>query len=310
MLNVQLGNTSSRISKLSFGGASLSGEGGGYGFGEVSESQAERLIKTSIDLGIKTFDTAPIYGFGLSELRLGKYLPKDGFVITKGGVDWHENKRVNMSNHPEVIKKMLHESLIRLNRETIDLYMIHWPDPQIDIRKPLEVLVKAQAEGKIRHLGLCNTTPDDLELASQITRIELVQSQFNYFSQNDFKSLRPQLSSKNLSFMSWGTFDKGILSGRVQINSKFDSSDARSWAPWWKSQNLKGKLQEVEKLKFFASSIDLTLSQLALAWQFIYPEISSSLIGWKTIEDLNQSLSDLQKISHSHIEKIKLFAEN
>jgi aryl-alcohol dehydrogenase-like predicted oxidoreductase len=188
--------------------------------------------------------------------------------------------------------------------------MIHWPDPQIDIRKPLEVLVKAQAEGKIRHLGLCNTTPDDLELASQITRIELVQSQFNYFSQNDFKSLRPQLSSKNLSFMSWGTFDKGILSGRVQINSKFDSSDARSWAPWWKSQNLKGKLQEVEKLKFFASSIDLTLSQLALAWQFIYPEISSSLIGWKTIEDLNQSLSDLQKISHSHIEKIKLFAEN
>ncbi len=145
----KLGDTNLNSSFLGFGGASLSGEGGGYGMGLVSEKEAETLIKLAVDSGINIFDTAPIYGFGLSEERLGKYLPKNQFIISKGGVDWHENKRVNMSNDPKIISKMLHASLKRLNRDCIDLYMIHWPDPRVDITEPIKVLLKAKEDGKI-----------------------------------------------------------------------------------------------------------------------------------------------------------------
>src|SRR5690606_10242245 len=105
------------LPRITFGGASLSGEGGGYGLGAMSEEQAEKLIKSAFDMGLKLFDTAPIYGFGLSEKRLGKYLPKDAMVLTKSGVDWHETKRINMTNSPVNTERMFHESLKRLKRE-------------------------------------------------------------------------------------------------------------------------------------------------------------------------------------------------
>ena len=125
------------VSAIGFGGAAISGEGGGYGFGDMSETEAQTLLGHSWELGINLYDTAPIYGFGLSEERLGKYLPKDAIIVTKGGVDWHSTRRVNMTNDPKVIERMFLESLKRLKREYIDVYMIHWPDKNVDIRRPL-----------------------------------------------------------------------------------------------------------------------------------------------------------------------------
>ncbi len=306
MLYRTLGKTNHKASFLGFGGAGLSGDGGGYGFGSMSENEAKSLIFKALDYGINTFDTAPIYGFGVSEQRLGKYLPKNSFIVTKGGVDWHENKRVNMSNDPKIIEKMLNQSLQRLNREVIDVYMIHWPDPKFPIEAPLEVLIRAKKEGKILHIGLCNTNEDDLNRSLKLTRIELIQSQYNYFTPNSIKDLKPLLDAHQIGFMSWGTFDKGILSGRVDLERKFESSDARSWAPWWKAQNLEEKLQKLEKLKSIGQKLNLTLPELAIGHQFICTEVSSCLIGWKNIQDLDSNIKNLEKIqsyidNHKHL---------
>jgi len=173
---------------VGLGCASLSGEGGGYGFGEVSESEAENLIKTALELGITLFDTAPIYGFGLSEERLGRFIKNsdEAFIITKGGVDWHATRRVNMSNDPKVIERMLHESLKRLKRDQIDMYMIHWPDPRVDIRRPLEVLLKAREQSKIRFIGLANTNAEDLEKSRELTVLDGFQAEHNFWQQAQF----------------------------------------------------------------------------------------------------------------------------
>jgi myo-inositol catabolism protein IolS len=301
------GKTNLKTSLLGMGCASLSGEGGGYGFGKMSEKDAQALVLQAVELGINIFDTAPIYGFGLSEERLGKYLPKDQFIVSKGGVDWHSNKRVNMSNDPQIISRMLHESLTRLKRETIDLYMIHWPDPRVDIRLPLEVLIKAKEEGKIRFIGLCNTNQEDLTKAQSITRIDVIQSQFNYLESSSFHSLKDLIQNQELGFMSWGTFDKGILTGRVSKGRVYDSSDARSWAPWWKGQNLSEKLAKVAELKNFADSQNLTLEDLAIAWQMITSEVSTTLIGWKNSQDLHSSVNSLKKLLGINLSEIKNF---
>lgn len=279
---------------LAFGGASISGEGAGYGFGNISENEALDLVHMAYDLGIRVFDTAPIYGFGLSEKRLGKALKQNrdqAFIVSKSGVTWHENKRVDMNNDPRIAERMLHQSLLDLNTDYIDLYMVHWPDEKFDIRKTLEVYVKALEQKKIKHIGLCNTNLSELNKAFEVCKVEVVQSQFNFFENQLKDDLFPFLKEKNISFMSWGTLDKGILTGRVDEKRKFDDSDCRSWAPWWKAQDFKSKFDVVKKLKTITEERDITLTEFALGYNLSFNELTTPICGARN----KQQLEDLVK---------------
>lgn len=303
MIYRELSQFSQPLPAITFGGASLSGEGGGYGFGEMSETQAEKLIKRAWDEGITLFDTAPIYGFGLSEERLGRYMPKEAMVITKSGVDWHPTKRVNMTNAPENTERMLHESLQRLKRDYIDIYMIHWPDEKVDIREPLSVLKKAQDAGKIKHIGLCNTNLEDLTKAREICQIDVLQSELNLFNTEPFDRLQGEWKSP--FSMSWGTFDKGILTGRVNKDRKYDKSDARSWAPWWNKQEVQKKIERTEKLKTILENFNVSLQEFCLHYNLFYYGLSTVLIGFKQENDLVQVTSNLQqKLMRERIEEV------
>lgn len=302
MKYLDLSGWDKKISRIAFGGASISGEGGGYGFGAMSEVDAEKLLKAAWDEGITLFDTAPIYGFGLSEERFGKYLPREALIITKSGVDWHDSKRVNMSNAKGITEKMLTASLTRLKRESIDLYMIHWPDPRVDIREPMEVLAKAKHEGKIKRIGLCNTNLHDLQKASEVETIEAIQSELNLFNQEPFTRLSEGWKTK-LS-MSWGTFDKGILSGRVHENRRFDKDDARSWAPWWNKKEVQDKVERTKRLKEIIERFQMTLPEFCIHYNLNFG-ITSSLVGFKSPEDIREVSSHLQKeIMSARIEEV------
>lgn len=292
---------------LAFGGASISGEGGGYGFGNISEGEAIDLLKEAFDLGLRIFDTAPIYGFGLSEQRLGKAFNQNRekvFIVSKSGVTWHENKRVDMTNKPEVAQKMLEQSLRDLNTDYIDLYMIHWPDANIDIRRPLEVLAKAKGQGKIKHIGLCNTTIEDLEKSKEIEKVEVVQSEFNFFQNALAENLFPYLKEHNISFMSWGTLDKGILTGRVDEKRKFDDSDCRSWAPWWKNADNKSKFNAMKKIWPLLDEFGHTGLELALAHNLHFNEVTTALCGVRNSEQLHSLFKALK-----HLPSKELMAE-
>lgn len=294
---------------VTFGGASLSGEGGGYGFGQMSEALAEKLIKKAWDEGINLFDTAPIYGFGLSEERLGRYLPKEAQVISKSGVDWHPTKRVNMTNSPVHTERMLHESLKRLKRDVIDIYMIHWPDTKFDIREPLGVLKKAQEAGKIKHIGLCNTNLEDLERAREVCDVDVIQSELNLFNTQAFDRLESQWQEK-LS-MSWGTFDKGILTGRVTRERKFDREDSRHSAPWWNKKEVLQKIERTEKLKSILERFEISLQDFCLHFNLHYYGIGTVLIGFKSEQDIVQVTSNLQqKLMRERIEEVLVLWNN
>lgn len=288
---------------ISFGGASLSGEGGGYGFGPMSELEAENLLKASWEAGIRVYDTAPIYGFGLSEERLGRYLPKEALVVSKSGVDWHDTKRVNMTNSKEVTEKMLNQSFKRLKRDQIDMYLVHWPDSRVDIRIPLEVLKKAQDEGKIKHIGLCNTNTIDLNKAKEVCKIEVVQSELNLFHKESFDLIKDEWKDK--FSMGWGTFDKGILTGRVDEKRKFSKQDSRSWAPWWDKKIVSQKIERTNKLRLILGDFNLSLVEFCLHYNLYHYGISTCLIGFKTPADITQVTSCLQsKLPKGRIEEV------
>ena len=280
---------------IAFGGAAISGEGGGYGFGDITENDSIDLLLRAYEGGIRIFDTAPIYGFGLSEKRMGKAfkgMREKVFLVSKSGVTWHDNKRVDMTNDPVVTQKMLEQSLRDLNTDFIDLYMVHWPDARVDIRRTMEVLSKAKHEGKISHIGLCNTNLEDLKKAFEVDRVEAVQSEFNLFTNKVVsQDIFPFLREKQISFMSWGTLDKGIITGRVdEARKTFDKSDCRSWAPWWKSADNSEKFIAMKKLLPVLDKNHHTGLELALAHNLSFPELSVALCGAKNPAQLETLL--------------------
>ncbi len=283
---------------FAFGGASISGEGAGYGFGDISEADAISLLEYAFDRGVKIFDTAPIYGFGESEKRIGKAFKNNRekvFIVSKSGVTWHENKRVDMTNDPVITRKMIEQSLRDLQTDYIDLYMVHWPDENVDIRDTMEVLAKAKLEGKIKHIGLCNTNEDEFVKASEVDRVEVLQSQFNFFEQDIKKDLFPIIKDQDLSLMSWGTLDKGILTGRVNRDRKFDKSDCRSWAPWWKAMDKESRYDIVERMQPALKEQGLTGLDFAIHFNLSHDELSTVLCGARNMAQLDGVLNSLEK---------------
>ena len=280
---------------LAFGGAALSGAGGGYGFGPSEDPAA--LLAASYEAGIRIYDAAPVYGLGNAEQQLGRCFKKmreKVFLISKSGVFWHANRRIDMSNDPQLTLRMLEQSLRNLASDYIDLYMIHWPDPKVDIRRPLEGLSKAQEAGKIKHLGLANTNLVDLALAQQVAKIEVVQNEYSLLAR-EAESLFPTLGQQKISFMSWGTLGKGIISGRVTPERKdFAQDDCRRKAFWWK-KSAPRRMQIMAPILAWLSTTGYSGLELALGFN-LQAAPMHCLIGMKTAQDIKLAKAALNHL--------------
>jgi len=294
-----LGSLPVQVSVLGFGGASISGEGGGYGFGHITEDDALTILRTSFERGITLFDTAPVYGFGMSERRIGKAFSatRDKTVIvSKGGVTWDTSMRIGIDNRPRVIQKMLERSLQDLRTDYIDLYMIHWPDNNIDIRKPMEYLSRVKDEKKILAIGLCNCTLDDIAKASEVDRIDVLQDELNLFNSSTYVTLENTLREEEMGFMSWGTLDKGIITGRVTPDRLFDEVDARSWAPWWKKADRSHKYRTMKRIGDLLRESNHSGLELALGYVLHFDQVSTALCGMRNTEQLESAIDALNNL--------------
>lgn len=291
-------NQSNDQVQFAFGGAAISGESGGYGFGSISEEDSLRLLDEAYERGLRIFDSAPIYGFGDSEIRMGKAFRRKRekvYLISKCGVDWHENRRVNMSNDPKICQKMLEQSLRNFQSDYIDLYMVHWPDLKVDIRHSLEVLFKAKEEGKILEVGLCNTNLEDYIKAKEVGEICVLQGEWSPLQRQN-KELRSMAEEEGLAWMSWGALDKGILTKRVDENRKIlDKADCRSWAPWWKAMDKKSKYEIVARIDNVLKDTDFSLLDFAVAFQKLSGAETLPIFGFKNSEQLSQVYDSFHK---------------
>ncbi len=295
----QLGPIKKPLSVIGFGGGAISGEGKGYGFGDISEKASIDLLVEAKNGGINVFDTAPIYGFGLSEQRIGKAFRKcrdEVFIISKAGITWDINKRVDRDNDPKTTLKMLDQSLRDLQTDYIDLYMMHWPDERVDIRKSIEVLAHAQEQGKIAHIGLCNTTEQDLVRSREIVSIDALQGPLNLYNRATAESLFELFTPEEMGYMGYGTFDKGILTKRVDRKRTFDPFDARSKAIWWKKYNKEEKFQVMDEISKWIEPKPFDLVSLAIGASLKYPHVSMALCGARTIKQLHSTIEALSNL--------------
>lgn len=286
-------------SLIGFGGGSISGDAGGYGFGNITEKQSCDLLQYAFERGIRLFDTAPIYGMGNSEVRMGLGLAKHKDIrsqitlVTKLGVTWDDSGKVFIDNSPENTKRQLETSLKRLQTDYLDLYMVHWPDPKVDIEKTMRVLVDAKAQGTIRAIGICNFDAQGIKRAQTVGNVDVFQNDFSVLNASVRDELFPLCRNEGIGFMSFGTLAKGLLAGTVNSERRYDASDYRSRVPD-KFKNIYEALKpQLDEFMSIAKTNNVTPAQLATAWVLAQPETSVALCGSKSNQQIDEVLTAL-----------------
>ena len=295
----KFGRLNEKVSQLGFGAAALSGDGGGYGFGSISDDESIQLVHAALGAGINLYDTAPIYGFGESERRLGLALRgrrDEAFLVSKCGVAYDQNKRVGLDNSPKTTQRMLEESLRRLGTEMIDLYMVHWPDPNVDIRKTVEVLQRARERGQIRYIGLSNTFHEDLEKAREITQVDAIQLEASFLNPKALDTIESTEDLSQIGVMSWGTLAKGILTGRVSRERTFESVDCRHSAPWWVNADHEPNFKVMAALQPLLKDYGTDGLALALAYLVHRDKVDTLLCGVKNLDQLETAVSAIDDL--------------
>ena len=200
-------------------------------WGGSDEAESIKTIQHAVDIGINLIDTAPVYGFGHSEEIVGKALADGGrrdkaVLATKVALEWVDGN-VYRNSTPERIREEIEDSLRRLRTDRVDFYQVHWPDPLVRIEDTAETLFELQREGKILALGVSNYSPEQMDAWRRVAPLHSTQPPYNIFERDIETEVLPYALQHKLLVLSYGAICRGLLSGRMRLDRKFDGDDLR-----------------------------------------------------------------------------------
>lgn len=280
---ITLKNSDLTVSQLCIGGCPM----GGYGWGDVQETELIDAVHTALDRGINFFDTADTYGLGQSEITLGKALGerrKDIVVASKFGVRVGGGKTV-YDNSPEWIREALESSLKRLNTDYIDLYQVHYRDNITPISVVIETLDEMKKKGYIRYYGLSNIHNDDIaELAPYTGKFVSFQDEYSLACRKNEADMLEISEKLQISPLTWGSLGQGVLTGKyTKDNVSFGSDDRRSRETYvnFYGDKLVKNLEIVEAMKKIAAKYNKPVSAVAIRYILDYLPESVVICGTK-----------------------------
>ena len=260
----QLGKNGLTVSALGLGCMGLS-----HGYGPATDKQqAIALIRAAVDKGVTFFDTAEIYGPYLNEDVVGEALApvRDQVVIaTKFGFDCEQPGQV-LNSRPEHIRAAVEGSLKRLKTDVIDLYYQHRVDPDVPIEEVAGTIADLIAEGKVKHFGLSEAGVETIRRAHAIYPVSALQSEYSLWWREPEQTILPLLQELNIGFVPFSPLGKGFLTGAINANTTFDSSDFRNQVPRFSEAARQANHQLVEVVQRLAAEQGVTPAQVALAW--------------------------------------------
>lgn len=290
---ITLKNSDLEVSRICMGGCPM----GGYGWGSnVQEQELIDAVRAALDGGVNFFDTADTYGLGQSEITLGKALGSDrhkAVIATKFGVHAQQGKPTFYDNSPEWIRTALEGSLKRLGTDYIDLYQIHYRDEKTPLSEVVGTLEQLKEKGYIRYYGLSNIHSKDLaELREFRGKFVSFQDEYSLAcrkNEEDMVNLSEELS---LSPLTWGSLGQGILTGKYDKNTVFDSNDRRSRDIYvnFHGDKLIKNLEIVEKMKEIAEVNGKSVPSIAIRFILDYLKDSVVLVGIKRPAQLYSNL--------------------
>ena len=282
------------ISPICFGCEPL----GGTDWGDIDLVSIEKAIHKALDLGINFFDTAGVYGLGLSEERLSKILGNrrhDVIIATKGGLSWKESRTVRSGvikdSSPIAIRKDVESSLVRLRLECLPIFFVHWPDINTPIEDTFIELLKLKKEGKIKSIGCSNFSAQQLKRACLISKIDYVQLPINILNTSLDKNIAEICKKNKIQIVAYNVLLNGLLTGKFNKNTNFQENDRRSRLPLFRGINFIDVLEKVENLKLKAAENNSTITNYAINWVLKQKNICSVVIGIKNSEQIAENYS-------------------
>ncbi len=281
MRYTQFGETDLNVSRIAFGTWQFGGE-----WGSTDEQELRDAIRKALDLGINFFDTAQGYGFGAAEQVLGRALEpelkrsrEDVAIATKGGLRMDESEGLVRDSSPRWLRQGVEDSLRYLGTDYIDLYQIHWPDPDIPFAETAGALEELVTEGKIRYVGASNFDVSQMSQFEQTRKLDGLQPPYHLFRRDVERDLLPYCSEHGVGVLVYGPLAHGLLSGKMSQDTQLDSGDWRAGSPLFQGENFRRNLDKVDELKRFAAERGTTVAQLAITWTLSNPDVDVAIVG-------------------------------
>lgn len=296
-----LGNSGIDASVIGFGAWAI----GGWMWGGTDKKAAIKAIHAAIDAGVNLVDTAPVYGFGLSEEIVGEAIRDRRnrvLLATKCGLVWHLEEGQHFFNSdksairdqaalkvyrylgPTSIRYEVEESLRRLKIDVIDLYQTHWQEPTTPIAETMEVLLQLKQEGKIRAIGVSNVNLKQLQEYQKSGQVDSAQERYNMLDRQKESDILPYCATHPVAFLAYSPIAQGLLTGKVGPDRQFGKDDQRNGNPRFSLENRKIIASMLEQFSPIAEAHQITTGQLVIAWTLAQPGCSHALLGARTAE--------------------------
>ncbi len=267
-------------------------------YGTTDEPEALATIDRAIELGCTLLDTAEMYGPHTNEQLLGKALAgrRDAVTLaTKFGIRWAPTEdnptRRLIDGSPENVRRSIEGSLQRLGTDHVDLYYQHRIDPGTPIEETVGALAELVTEGKVRHIGLSEASPETIRRAHAVHPIAAVQTEYSLWSRDVEAEILPTLRELGIGLVAYSPLGRGFLSGRFSSTEELDENDFRRHQPRFSDENIEANRRLVEKLGEIAAEHECTTGQLALAWVLAQGDDIVPIPGTKRRTYLEENLA-------------------
>jgi aryl-alcohol dehydrogenase-like predicted oxidoreductase len=283
----QLGNSDLRITPLGIGAWAMGGAGWAFSWGPQDDEESIAAIHAALDRGINWIDTAAVYGLGHSEEVVGRAVKgrsRRPYVFTKCERIWNEEGQIQKSLKRESIRRECENSLRRLQMETIDLYQIHWPEPDEDIEEGWATLAELQKEGKVRWIGVSNFNASQLARPQRIAPITSLQPPYSIIQPEIEDEILPFCKQNNIGVIVYSPMKSGMLTGamtRERIQN-MHADDFRKRTPNFQEPLLTRNLNLAELLREIGQRHGRSPGEVAIAWTLRRPEVTAAIVGMRS----------------------------
>ena len=298
MIYRKLGSSDLEVSALGFGCWPLGNE-----WTEANDQSSHETVKEAINLGINFFDVAPVYGFGHAEKVLAKAIKgkRDQiYIASKCGLRWDDSKNIKRNLSRESILEEIDLTLKRLDVDYLDLYQLHWPDPNTPLEETISTLNELKQQGKIRNIGLSNYNVFLINEAKKYGEIVSDQVLYNMIDRNkdhyhdlplNYRTeaeILPYAEKNNLGVIPYSPLCQGLLTDSFEID-KLDNGDVRAANPELRGEKLEKNLKKASQIREIAKEIDKPMVQLVLNWMVSKSEISTIIAGPTNVKEIREN---------------------
>jgi aryl-alcohol dehydrogenase-like predicted oxidoreductase len=285
----QLGNSDLHLSPIGFGAWAIGGGDWAFAWGPQDDNDSVAAIHKALDLGVNWIDTAAVYGLGHSEEIVGKAVKSASskpYIFTKCARVWNEKREIGKSL--KQIRREAEDSLRRLQVEAIDLYQVHWPEPDEEIEEGWGVMADLQREGKVRWIGVSNFSVPQMERAAKIAPITSNQPPYSMLNRAVEAEILPFCKKNNIGVINYAPMHSGLLTGAMSKErvAAFPQDDFRRNAKNYQEPLLSRNLAVADFLKTIGARHNVPAGVIAIAWTLHNPAITAAIVGGRNAKQV------------------------